>query len=77
MTRADRKHGAGRPRVRVTPQQVRELRLQGVSWRRIGKLLNIGTATAIRLLQACEEDSHGAGRVATVGSWDTSSAMCD
>ena len=42
----------GRPRVSVTPHQVRELRSQGMAWRPIAKLLAIGTATAMRLMRA-------------------------
>jgi transposase-like protein len=41
----------GRPRVRVTPEDVYDLRSKGVSWRRIAKHLKIGTATAMRLFR--------------------------
>jgi transposase-like protein len=43
------KNPAGRPRVSITPEQVRQLRSQGASWRQIAKALGIGTATAMRL----------------------------
>ena len=39
----------GRPRVSVKPEQVRQLKNQGASWRQIAKALGIGTATAMRL----------------------------
>jgi hypothetical protein len=39
----------GRPRVTVEPEQIHQLRSQGLSWRRIAKVLGIGTATAMRL----------------------------
>ena len=48
------KRATGRPRVSVTPEQVRELRSQGKSWREIGKALGIGTATAILLLKSID-----------------------
>jgi DNA invertase Pin-like site-specific DNA recombinase len=41
--------GVGRPKVDVKPEQVGELRIQGMSWRKIAKALKIGTATAMRL----------------------------
>jgi hypothetical protein len=47
------KHPVGRPRVCVKPQDVIELRSQGASWRQIGKALQIGTATAMRLSKSC------------------------
>jgi transposase-like protein len=43
------KNPVGRPRVNVMPEQVRQLRSQGASWRQIAKTLGIGTATAMRL----------------------------
>jgi hypothetical protein len=43
-------HPVGRPRTRVTPEQVWQKWSQGDSWRQIGKALGIGTATAMRLL---------------------------
>jgi hypothetical protein len=46
------KNRVGRPHVRASPEQVRQLRCQGVSWRRIAKLLGIGSATAMRLLRS-------------------------
>jgi DNA invertase Pin-like site-specific DNA recombinase len=42
----------GRPRVSITPEQVQELRSEGISWRKIAKALGIGTATAMRLLRS-------------------------
>jgi hypothetical protein len=48
------KRSVGRPRVSIKPEQVDELKRQDVSWRRIGKALGIGTATAMRLLRSIE-----------------------
>lgn len=48
------KRRVGRPSVSITPEQVEELKRQDVSWRRIGKTLGIGTATAIRLFRSVE-----------------------
>jgi hypothetical protein len=48
------KRRVGRPSVSVTPEQVDELKCQDVSWRRIGKTLGIGTATAMRLLRSLD-----------------------
>ena len=48
------KRGVGRPRVGIKPEQVDELKRQDVSWRRIGKVLGIGTATAMRLFKSLE-----------------------
>jgi hypothetical protein len=48
------KNHLGRPRVTVKPEQVHQLRSQGLSWRRIAKVLAIGTATAIRLFKTCD-----------------------
>jgi hypothetical protein len=44
----------GRPRVRITPERVRELKDRGASWREIGKALRIGTATAMRLFRSID-----------------------
>jgi hypothetical protein len=44
----------GRPSVNIKPEQVGHLKAQGLSWRRIGKTLGIGTATAMRLFKAIE-----------------------
>jgi hypothetical protein len=46
------KRRVGRPRVAITPEQVSQLKSQEVSWRRIGKALRIGTATAMRLFKS-------------------------
>ena len=46
------KNRGGRPRVTIKPHQVHQLRSQGMSWRRIAKVLGIGTATAMRLLRS-------------------------
>ena len=48
------KNRVGRPRVTAKPEQVHQLRSQGVSWRRIAKALGIGTATAMRLFKSCD-----------------------
>ena len=48
------KRTVGRPRVTIKPEQVNELKRQDVSWRRIGKVLGIGTATAMRLFRSIE-----------------------
>jgi len=42
------KRRVGRPSVSIKPEQVSQLKSQDVSWRRIGKELGIGTATAMR-----------------------------
>jgi hypothetical protein len=42
----------GRPRVNINPEEVGQLRAQGMSWRKIGKALGIGTATATRLFKS-------------------------
>jgi hypothetical protein len=42
----------GRPRCRVTAEQVAELRNREVSWRGIGRALGISAATAIRLYRS-------------------------
>ena len=47
----------GGPRVCAKPEDVNELRCQGASWRAIGKALQIGTATAMRLSQLCDSTS--------------------
>lgn len=46
------KNSVGRPRVSITPEQVRELREGGASWRRIAKVLRIGATTARRLFRS-------------------------
>jgi DNA invertase Pin-like site-specific DNA recombinase len=48
------KHRVGRPNVRIQPEQVGQLKSQGVSWRRIGRALGIGTATAMRLFKSLD-----------------------
>ena len=52
------KNPVGRNRVRVTPEQVRQLRSQGASWRQIAKALGIGTATAMRLFLSSTIESR-------------------
>jgi hypothetical protein len=42
----------GRPRVNINPEEVGQLRGQGVSWRKIAKALKIGTTTAMRLFKS-------------------------
>lgn len=49
MTTGVQKRGRGRPRCNAAVEEVRQLRCQGLTWRRIGKRLGIGTATAMRL----------------------------
>ena len=46
------KRRVGRPNVSIKPEQVDELKRQDLSWRRIGKALGIGTATAMRLFKS-------------------------
>jgi hypothetical protein len=46
------KNSVGLPHVSATPEQVRQKRSQGASWRQTEKALGIGTATAIRLAVA-------------------------
>jgi len=48
------KRKVGRPSVSIQPEQVGQLKRQHVSWRRIGKALGIGTATAMRLFKSIE-----------------------
>jgi hypothetical protein len=48
------KHRIGRPSVSIKPEQVGQLKSQEVSWRRIGKALGIGTATAMRLFKSMD-----------------------
>jgi len=48
------KRRVGRPSVNIKPEQVDELKRQDLSWRRIGKTLGIGTATAMRLFKSIE-----------------------
>jgi len=45
------KHPGGRPRVKVAVEEVRGLRAEGFSWRRIGRILGIGASTAFHLWQ--------------------------
>jgi DNA invertase Pin-like site-specific DNA recombinase len=52
------KHPVGRPRVSVTPEQVRRLKSQGRSWRQVAKALGIGTATAMRLFPSEKTESR-------------------
>ena len=52
MSPASKKHAGGRPRVKVTPAQVKQLREGAKSWRQIARALGIGTATAMRLYEA-------------------------
>ena len=49
------KHPGGRPRVDIKPEQVSQLRRQGASWRQVAKALEIGTATAMRLVGSSDE----------------------
>jgi hypothetical protein len=49
------KNPVGRPRVRVSPEQVWQKWSRGASWRQIARALGIGTATAMRLLDRCFE----------------------
>ena len=51
---ASAKRRVGRPNVKIKPEQVRELKDKGVSWRRIAKSLGIGTATAMRLFKSLD-----------------------
>ena len=48
------KRRVGRPNVSIKAEQVDELKRREVSWRRIGKVLGIGTATAMRLFKSLE-----------------------
>jgi hypothetical protein len=48
------KRKVGRPCVSIQPEQVGQLKRQDVSWRRIGKALGIGTATAMRLFKSID-----------------------
>jgi hypothetical protein len=48
------KRRVGRPNVTIKAEQVDELKRQDVSWRRIGRVLGIGTATAMRLFKSLE-----------------------
>ncbi len=52
------KNPVGRPRVSVTPEQVRQLQSQGASWRQTAKALGIGTATAMRLVRSRMTESR-------------------
>jgi hypothetical protein len=51
------KNRVGRPRVHATPEQVRVLKNDGVSWRQIAKVLIIG-ATSARMLFNSGEETH-------------------
>jgi hypothetical protein len=42
----------GRPKANFYAEHIGALRAQGVSWRKIGKALKIGTATAMRQLKS-------------------------
>ena len=48
------KNRGGRPRVTAKPEQVHQLRILGISWRRTAKALGIGTATAMRLIKSID-----------------------
>ena len=58
------KRRVGRPSVSIKPEQVDELKRQDVSWRRIGKVLGIGTATAMRLFRSIERARPNTQKVA-------------
>ena len=45
----------GRPRVRITPEQVRELKDRGAHGAKSRKRSGIGTATAMRLFRSIDE----------------------
>ena len=47
-TQSARRPG-GRPRVRVCLEDLKRLRAEGMSWRRIGETLGIGASTAFHL----------------------------
>jgi hypothetical protein len=51
-TNSPGKKPVGRPRVQATPAQVRDLRDQGLPWRKVAKALKIGTYTAMCLVGA-------------------------
>jgi len=57
------------PNVSITPEQVDELKRQDVSWRRIGKVLGIGTATAMRLFKSLEGARPNTQDVRPKNSW--------
>jgi hypothetical protein len=66
------KRRVGRPSVSIKPEQVDELKRQDLSWRQIGKMLGIGTATAMRLFRSiesspqysrCSSQNSGASRI--------------
>ncbi len=46
-TDKSQKDPGGRPRVRVSLDELNRLRAQGMSWRRVGKALGIGASTAL------------------------------
>ena len=48
-TTSSPKRRPGRPCVSVPPQEIKDLRDGGMSWRQIARHLDIGTATAMRL----------------------------
>jgi hypothetical protein len=48
------KSRVGRPTVLINPEQVGDLKGQGLSWRQIAKALRIGTATAMRLFTSID-----------------------
>jgi len=52
MSPPPKKHAGGRPRVKVTPEQVKQLHDEGQGWRRIARTLEIGKTTAARLYKA-------------------------
>ncbi len=39
----------GRPQVKVDLEELKRLRVQGMSWRKIGRTLDIGASTALNL----------------------------
>jgi len=66
------KQPVGRPRCRISSEQVRQLRDEGMSWRGIARVLGIGSATARRLYSAisrgvkvCQNSGEAAGRFET------------
>ena len=59
---AARRRGArlGRPRARLDEDQLRELRAQGLSVRKVAEILKVGTSTVQRRLEAIR-DRRGCG----------------
>jgi len=51
------KHPGGRPRVAVTAEEVRELRTQGLSLRKVARQLGVSVATAWNLSQGSAPDA--------------------